>query len=60
MTYSSRLPILMSKFDAARAAGEMKPTATLGTGTTEGKKTKITNPRLFVREFRKANYYLLV
>ena len=25
----------MSKFDAARAAGEMKPTATLGTGTTD-------------------------
>ena len=42
----------MSKFDAARAAGEMKPTATLGTGTTEGKKTKIPNLRLFVREFR--------
>ena len=56
----------MSKFDAARAAGEMKPTATLGTGTTEGKKTKIPNLSLFVREFRimfilfKANYYLVV
>ena len=27
----------MSKFDAARANGEMKPTATLGMGTTDGK-----------------------
>ena len=30
----------MSKFDAARASGEMKPTATLGMGTTEGKHFK--------------------
>ena len=27
----------MSKFDAARANGDMKPTATLGMGTTDGK-----------------------
>ena len=26
----------MSKFDAARANGDMKPTATLGMGTTDG------------------------
>ena len=32
------MTLLMTKFDAARAAGEMKPTATLGMGTTEGKK----------------------
>ena len=27
----------MSKFDAARASGEMKPTATMGIGTADGK-----------------------
>ena len=32
-----RLPVLMSKFDAARASGEMKPTATMGIGTADGK-----------------------
>ena len=30
----------MSKFDAARANGDMKPTATLGMGTTDGKMLK--------------------
>ena len=30
----------MSKFDAARANGDMKPTATLGMGTTDGKNYK--------------------
>ena len=38
---SNKLATLMSKFDEMKTSGRMMPTATLATGTLEGRKTSI-------------------